>query len=251
MRRHMLAPALALAFTLPAAARADVTGVYQLLDERQKDAGTLTIQMKDEQHIRYDMRGRTANESASTLLLADKTYLLTAQGEVVDMDMMGAVAGAFIKPQARQALGAAPQIEATGRGETVAGIRGEVYRWTAGQHSGEAVLSSDARARLLGRAMERLGDRMERAFGDQQASAAYRQLRNSPLLRDKGVLSTMEAKGGGMRLLRVDEAALPADRFVLPKKPGATALPGLPNGLPNLNDPQMQQMLKELMQQGR
>ncbi|MEW6765893.1 MAG: hypothetical protein AB1344_08930 [Pseudomonadota bacterium] len=243
--------ALVALFTFPFMAHADITGVYQLLDKQQQDAGTLTIRMKDEQHIRYDMQGRTANESASTLLLGDKSYMLTPHGEVMDMDMMGAVAGALMKPGAKQAISQTPKIEAAGRTSTLAGIRGEVYRWTAGQHAGEAVLSGDARARLLGRAMERLGDRMERAFGDQQASAAYRQLRDSPLLRDKGILSSTEPQSGGMRLMRVDESALSADLFVLPKKPGAMALPGLPNGLPNLNDPQMQQMLKGLMQQGR
>lgn len=239
-----------LAAALPVCALADVTGVYQLIDEQQKDAGTLTVQMKDEQHIRYDMQGAGgANQSGSTLLVGNKLYMVTPQGEVMDMDMMGAMAGAFMTSQAKQALSKTPKVEATGRRETVAGLRGEVYRWTEGQHVGEVVLSDDPRARSLGRAMEQLGDRMEKAFGDQQASRTYRQLRDSPMLRGKGVLSALETKGGGMRLLRVDEAALPAERFVLPKKPGAMALPGLPNGIPNMNDPQMQQMLKGLMQQ--
>ena len=239
-----------LAIALPISALADVTGVYQLVDEHQKDAGTLTVQMKDEQHIRYDMQGAGGSgQSGSTLLIGEKLYMVTPQGDVMDMDMMGAVAGAFMTPQAKQAMQKAPNVEATGRSESVAGIKGEVYRWVEGQHTGEVVLSADPRARSLGRAMEQLGDRMEKAFGDQQASRTYRQLRDSPMLRGKGVLSAMETKGGGMRLLRVDEVALPAERFVLPMKPGAMALPGLPNGIPNMNDPQMQQMLKGLMQQ--
>ncbi|TQV65145.1 MAG: hypothetical protein FNT29_02060 [Halothiobacillaceae bacterium] len=239
-----------LALALPASAMADMTGVYQLIDEHRKDAGTLTIQMKDEQRIRYDMQGAGGpGQSGSTLLISGKLYMVTPQGEVMDMDMMGAVAGAFMTPQARQAMQKAPKVEAAGRSETVAGIKGEVWRWTEGRHAGEVVLSADPRARQLGRAMEQLGDRMERAFGDAQASLAYRQLRDAPALRGKGVLSAMETNGGGMRLLRVDEAALPAERFVLPKKPGAMALPGLPNGLPDMNDPQMQQMLRGLMQQ--
>lgn len=41
---------------------------------------------------------------------------------------------------------------------------------------------------------------------------------------------------------------LPDARFVPPQRPGATALPGLPNGLPNLDDPQLRQMLRGLMQ---
>lgn len=246
----MKRPLFLLFLALPALARADITGVYQLVDEHQKDAGTLTVQMKDAQHIRYDMQGAGGpGQSGSTLLVGNKLYMITPQGDVMDMDMMGAVAGAFMTPQAKQAMQKSPQVEATGRSATVAGIKGEVWRWTEGRHAGEVVLSADPRARQLGVAMEQLGDRMEKAFGDAQASRAYRQLRDAPALRGKGVLSAMETNGGGMRLLRVDEAALPAERFVLPKKPGAMALPGLPNGIPNMNDPQMQQMLKGLMQQ--
>ena len=245
MRRLLFLFALA----TPLLAQADLTGVYQLIDERQQDAGTLTIQVRDEQHIRYDMQGREPGQSGSTLLLGEKLYMITAQGEVMDMDMLGAVAGALMTPQARQAMAKAPEVVATGGVRTVAGLRGEVVRWSDGRHQGEAILSADPRARLLGRAMERLGDRMEKTLGDQQASRTWRQLRDAPELRDKGVLSALENGGGGMRLLRIDESPLPDARFVLPKKPGATALPGLPNGLPNLDDPQLQQMLRGLMQQ--
>lgn len=234
---------LLLALTLPALARADLTGVYQLIDERQQDAGTLTIQVRDEQHIRYDMRGREAGQSGSTLLLGDRLYLITAQGEVMDMDMLGAVAGALMPPQARQVVVQNPKVEATGRSRTVAGLKGEVVRWSDGRHAGEAVLSADARARLLRRAMERLGDRMERTLGDAQVTRTWRQLRDAPQLRERGVLSALTNGGGGMRLLRLDEGAVPAERFALPRKPGATALPGLPN----LSDPQLQQMLNRLL----
>lgn len=238
-----------LALATPLLAQADLTGVYQLIDELQQAAGTLTIQVRDEQHIRYDMQGKEPGQSGTTLLMGDKLYMITAQGEVMDMDMLGAVAGALMPSQARQIVVQDPRVEATGRSQTLAGLKGEVFRWSDGRHAGEAVLSADPRARLLGRAMERLGDRMERTLGDQQVTRTWRQLRDAPQLRDKGVLSALENGGGGMRLLRIDEAPLPDARFVLPKKPGATALPGLPNGLPNLNDPQLQQMLKGLMPQ--
>jgi surface antigen len=242
----MKRPLFLLLLALPALASADITGVYHLFDEQQKEAGTLTVQMKDARHIRYDMQGG-AQGSASTLLVEDKLYMLTPQGAV--MDMVGALAGAFMTPQAKAAMQKTPRVEATGRSETVAGLKGEVWRWSEGGHAGEVVLSDDPRARKLGEALEALGDRMERALGDAQASRAYRQLRDAPALRGKGVLRAMENRGGGMLLVRVDEAPLPAERFVLPKKPGATPLPGMPNGLPNLNDPQLQQMLRGLMQQ--
>jgi surface antigen len=244
----MKRPLFLLLLALPALASADITGVYHLFDEQQKEAGTLTVQMKDARHIRYDMQGG-AQGSASTLLVEDKLYMLTPQGAVMDMDMVGALAGAFMTPQAKAAMQKTPRVEATGRSETVAGLKGEVWRWSEGGHAGEVVLSDDPRARKLGEALEALGDRMEKALGDAQASRAYRQLRDAPALRGKGVLRAMENRGGGMLLVRVDEAPLPAERFVLPKKPGATPLPGMPNGLPNLNDPQLQQMLRGLMQQ--
>ncbi|MGK0674587.1 MAG: hypothetical protein ABWU16_07990 [Halothiobacillaceae bacterium] len=149
-----------LLLALPALALADITGVYQLLDGQRKEAGTLIVQMKDARHIRYDMQGGSQG-TVSILLVGDGVYMLTPQGTVMDMDMVGALAGAFMTPQAKAAMQKTPRVEATGRRETVAGLKGEVWRWSEGGHAGEAVLSDDPRARKLGEALEQLGDRME------------------------------------------------------------------------------------------
>jgi hypothetical protein len=228
-------------------AQADTTGVYALQDEGKKDAGTMTIQWRDAQHIRYDMQGKKADESGSLLLLGEKFYVLTPQGEVMDMDMLGGLVGALgaaTKPKVAPSM---PDFKATGRSETVAGLNGEIYQWNDGKHRGETVLSTDPRAQRLSMAMERMGDHMEKSFADTQASKSYRQMRNSPELRDKGILRAQEAQGGEMRLVRVDEKPIADAQFTLPKKAGAKAMPGLPNGIPNMNDPQIQMLMKEIM----
>lgn len=229
-----------------ASAHADITGVYALHDENKKDAGTMTIQLRDAQHIRYDMQGKKADESGSLLLLGEKFYVLTPQGEVMDMDMLGGLAGA-LGGKSSKTEPLAPTLVATGRTETIAELKGEVYQWSDGKHRGETVLSTDPRAKHLSMAMERMGDHMEKSFGDAQASKSYRQMRNSPELRDKGILRAQEAGGSEMRLVSVNEKLIADAQFTLPKKAGAKAMPGLPNGIPNMNDPQIQMLMKEVM----
>jgi hypothetical protein len=50
-----------------------------------------------------------------------------------------------------------------------------------------------------------------------------------------------------MRLVSVNEKPIADAQFTLPKKAGAKAMPGLPNGIPNMNDPQIQMLMKEVM----
>ncbi|MFZ5579020.1 MAG: hypothetical protein ACOZAQ_00975 [Pseudomonadota bacterium] len=238
---------------LPLLAQADVTGVYQITDEQRRDAGTLTIQMKDDRHVRWEMRERKdAAVVSSMLMLGDKLYTITPEGEVMDMSAMGALMGGRTKSQSvpgsvGQDKGESFRIDPAGRTETVAGIKGEVYRWTGGGQSGEVVLSDDGRAKALARAMERMGERLDQAFEGRSYTPP---LHDAPALRNKGVLSSNEQNSGGMRLVRVDEAAIPPERFVLPAKP--TALPkGIPapGSRPDMSDPKVQQMMREMMQQ--
>lgn len=228
-------------------AQADMVGVYSLTDDKQKDAGTMTIQYRDAQHVRYDFKGRKADESGALLLLNDTLYAITPQGEVMDMALVAGIAGALgathVKPKAQPTF----SLDATGKKESVAGVRGEVYMWSDGAHSGEVVLSRDPRAKQLGQAMEQVGDHMQQSMGNSQVSATFREMRDHPVLRDKGIVRSREASGSSMRLEEITESPLDDALFVLPKKVNATALPGLPNGIPNMNDPQIQMLMKELM----
>ena len=230
-------------------AQADMTGVYRLTDGKSKDAGTMTIQYRDAQHIRYNFKGKKPDEAGALLLLKDKLYAITPQGEVMDMAMVAGIAGALGGVQAKPKKSAVFSLDATGRKENVAGIQGEVYRWSDGSHSGEAVLSSDPRARQLSEAMERIGDHMQQTMGNTQALVTFREMRDHPELRGKGVVSSKEDAGSSMRLDSVQNAPLSDALFVLPKKANVTALPGLPNGMPNMNDPQIQMLMKEVMKQ--
>ena len=234
------------------AAQADMTGVYRLTDDKQKDAGTLTIQLRDAQHVRYEFSGKKPDESGALLLVKDKLYAITPQGEVMDMALVASLAGALGGVQAKPAPKASFSLDATGQKETVAGLQGEVYRFRDGTHAGEVVLSKDPRAMQLSQAMERIGEHMEKSMGNAQATASFREMREHPALRDKGIVSSKEDKGSSMRLESIQTAPLADALFVLPKKANAAALPGLPNGLPNMNDPQIQMLMKEMMkQQGR
>jgi hypothetical protein len=238
--------------TVSIGVHADMTGVYSLTDDKQKDAGALKIQYRDAQHIRYDFAGKKPDEVGALLLVKDKLYAITPQGEVMDMAMVAGIAGALGGTEAKAKAMPKFSLEATGKREDVAGLAGEVYRWNDGTHSGELVLSQDARAKHLSQAMERVGDHMQQAMGNAQVSATFRQMRDHTALRDKGIVRSQETSGSGMRLERITEAPLADALFVLPKKANATALPGLPNGLPNMNDPQIQMLMKEMLkQQGR
>jgi len=233
-------------------AQADMTGVYSLTDGKGKDAGTMTIQLRDAQHIRYNFNGKKPDEVGTLLLLKDKLYAITQQGEVMDMAMVAGIAGAVGGARTESKKPAKFSLDAMGIKETVAGMQGEVYRWNDGTHAGEAVLSNDPRARQLSEAMERIGDHMQQTMRNTQASVTFRELRDHPALRDKGIVSSNEDGGSSMRLESVQSAPLSDALFVLPKKANAAALPGLPNGIPNMNDPQIQMLMKEVLkQQGR
>lgn len=237
---------------LPVSARADMTGVYSLTDDQQKDAGKLTIQYRDVQHIRYDFVGKKPEEAGTLLLVKDKLYAITPQGEVMDMAMVAGIAGALGVADKKAKTAPKFTLEATGKKETVAGLVGEVYRWNDGTHSGVMVLAQDARAQKLSQAMERVGDQMQQSMGNAQVSATFRQMRDHSVLQGKGIVRSQERSGRGMCLERITEAPLADALFVLPKKTSATALPGLPNGIPNMNDPQIQMLMKEVLkQQGR
>jgi len=235
-----------------ASAQADMTGVYSLTDDKQKDAGTMTIQFRDAQHIRYNFKGKKPDEAGALLFIKDKLYAMTPQGEVMDMAMVAGIAGALGGADAKAKAKPKFSVEATGQKENVAGLAGEVYRWSDGAHSGEMVLSKDARARQLSQAMERVGDHMQQSMGNAQVSSTFEEMRDHPVLRDKGILRSRETSGSSMRLEEITESPLADALFVLPKKANTTALPGLPNGMPNMNDPQIQMLMKEMMkQQGR
>ena len=232
--------------------QADMTGVYGLTDNKQKDAGTMTIQFRDAQHIRYEFKGKKPDESGVLLLLQDKLYAITPQGEVMDMAMVAGIAGALGGAQSKPKQQVSFSLNSTGQNETVAGLHGDVYRWTDGKHSGVAVLSTDSRAQELSQAMERIGDHMAQSMGDTLATASFRAMRDHPALRSRGIVSSRDDSGSGMRLESIQSAPLADALFVLPKKANAAALPGLPNGLPNMNDPQIQMLMKEMLkQQGR
>ena len=231
-----------------ASAQADLVGVYSMTDEKQKPAGSMTIQYRDAQHVRYELKGKTADESGALLLLKDKLYAITPQGEVMDMAMVAGIAGALAGSDSG-ASKAKFTLEPTGRQERVAGLAGEVYQWSDGAHSGDVVLVADARAKTLSQAMERVGDQMQQSMGNAQIGATFREARDHPALRNKGIVLSREKNGSGMRLESIKEQALADSLFVLPKKPNATALPGMPNGMPNMNDPQIQMLMKEMMKQ--
>ncbi|MDM7322108.1 MAG: hypothetical protein P3W87_002255 [Gammaproteobacteria bacterium] len=185
--------------------------------------GTTTIQYRDAQHIRYDFKDQKPDKAGALRLLKDKLYAVTPQGEVLDMAMVAEIAGALGDVSAGQV-----QFGCDRTKETVAGVQGEVYRWSDGTHAGDVVLSGDARVKQLNQAMERMGDHMQPSIGGAQVTATFHDIRAHPALRDKGIVRLQDTAGSGMRLMDITEFRLADALFVLPKKTNAIGLPGLP-----------------------
>ncbi len=237
-----------------ALAQADVSGVYTV-QEKGKNSATLKVFYRDAQHVRFEMRGEKPDEAGAMLLLKDKLYAITPQGEVMDMDALAGMMGAMnqMAGQQQETKASDFRLKASGQREQIAGIDGEVYQWQDGKDAGSLVLSRDARVQKLSAAMMRIAEHMQQGMGHGDAATrvlAARQLRE---LRDQGVLQSRQTAGEGagvvMRLGVLDEKPLDDRLFTLPKGASVKALPA---GMSNLNDPQMQNMMKEMLkQQGR
>ncbi len=241
MKRGVAVVAVVWLVAYASAVSADWVGVYRMSDEKHKDIGTLTVKYRDAQHVRYDYKGKSVDEPGGGMLLVkDKLYGVSPSGEVVDMEGVTALVKSLAPTDQAQAVSKF-SLESTGKKERIAGFEGEVYRWKDGAQQGELVLTKDHAVRKLTEAIERVGDKMQQGMGGAEAMRLS-VVRENPVLREQGMLRSHEVASGGMRLESVQEVALADSVFALPK--GAKT-----RTMPNLNDPQMQKMMQEMMKQ--
>jgi len=118
---------IAVVLTGAQAACADVTAVYKMT--APDGSATQTIRYIDKQHVRVDMKVGSANREMSMMKLGDKVYSIT--GKVVqDMSQLAQMMAAMGRGKKSRHTAHTPiKYEDTGRTETIAGIRGKVYRF--------------------------------------------------------------------------------------------------------------------------
>ena len=121
-------------------AYADVTVVYKMTSADGN--GTQTIQYVDKQHVRIDMTD-AKNRKTSMMKLGDNVYAITGKTvqDVTQLSKMMASMGMGQKDQHN--AHAQIKYEDTGKTETIAGIRGKVYRFVDKGKSHEVVLGKD------------------------------------------------------------------------------------------------------------
>jgi len=129
---------------------ADVTAVYKMT--MRDGNGTQTIRYADKNHVRVDMASEAMHHEAIMMKLGDKVYAIT--GKVVqDMGQLSAMMAAMGKGgKGRHKAHDPIKYKDTGRTETVAGIKGKVYRFIEHGKKHELVLGQDKdlQAAMLG-----------------------------------------------------------------------------------------------------
>jgi len=186
------------------AACADVTAKYQTTDAR-RGTNIQTIQYADDAHVRMDIadQGRVI----STMIKVDDKVYAISDGKVIDLSggMGAAMAGMF---GGGSSDSGDARFEDTGRSETVAGIRGKVYRFTKSGETHEVVLSED---RYVAQALQGL-TAIVKAVGARSASdRAMEDMRRDSGMRHTGLLRFDHS----LRLISISHGRVPDSAFAL------------------------------------
>ncbi|MHA7816315.1 MAG: hypothetical protein ACX93N_07555 [Pseudohaliea sp.] len=209
--RSILALLLTLAFALPAA------------------AGTATIANSDGTTMTFEYRGGDllrvgGMEDESYMLVRDNTLYVVNfnDGEpmVIDASSMMKGFSGMVQQAAPSATTAGfVSLEETGRSETVAGIKGEVYLLTTNEdgveRTQEVVMSDDARAIEFRDAMFIMGRAAMDAFGEKQLAEDNKDLQKELEEMNLGVLRV----GDDMTVTELSGDRIAAARFELPAEP--------------------------------
>ena len=198
------------------AAVADVTAVFDASE------GSVTIEYRDDDHVRL-----LSSENTYFVIREGKGYIVNqerGESQVIALDNMAAMTGfmrgaAEPEPETERDTGNF-RLTDTGRSETVAGIRGEVYEYaerdsrTADWQIGEEiVLSDDADARAAYRGLTRITELLGEMAGQQGLDGKPDDILVE--LKDKAVLRY----GNEWRLASIDRQSIPDSNFTLPAEP--------------------------------
>jgi len=192
-------------------------------------AGTATIANSDGSTMTFEYRGddllRVGGvEDESYMLVRDNTLYVVSfnNGEpmVIDASSMMKGFSGMVQQAAPSATTAEfVSLEKTGRSETVAGIKGEVYMLTTNEdgveRTQEIVMSDDKRAIEFRDAMFIMGRAAMDAFGEEQLKEDNKDLEKKLEEMNLGVLRV----GEDMTVTALSGDSIAAARFELPAEP--------------------------------
>jgi hypothetical protein len=195
-------------------------------------AGTATLSSADGGSATFEynatmLRIGTADADGYSVLRDGNLYVVsTAGGEPIVMDA-GAMLRSFGNMGSQMGANAAPSelagefisLDDTGRKETVAGVKGEVYTLrfrddTGSEQTEEIVLSDDARAREFRDALFLMLS-VVATLGAPETAAADASIQARLMDIDKGILRF----GDQMQVTAIDAARVDDSRFELPAEP--------------------------------
>ncbi len=202
------------------------SGIAVLQGENTQDSN-MKIEYLDRSTVRMNVSDKRGSDSY--MLVRDgRAYMVSnSRGETIVMDM--AQLGSMAKGMGMN-MGAGDSFKQellkynrTGRSETVAGYRGDVYSLTwrdsRGTHTDEAVLSSHQNVREFSDAWMYLAKTMANSM-------------NQQIISDDSIWNFLEGEGKGVlrlgddfRVVSIESKNINANRFVLPAAP--MQMPGM------------------------
>lgn len=213
MFKQLIVPACLACLVTTGTAWADLVGTWKT-DKNE----SFKISFRDKKHIRME-----AGPDAYILVSGDKVYMVNrtkGKWKALDMDEMSGMMKMFGKgtANAKAIEGHKPHFEPTGRKETIAGYKGEVYRVTYSDASGrtnehEMVLSDHPDIKELNQAWVSLASRMAQMTGRDTAEALERATQEA---REKGY-GGMLRSGDDMILEKLEKPSIKASYYQLPE----------------------------------
>ena len=209
------------------AANSFAAGKVTIEGESEGNHYTMVIEYRDNHTLRMDFPNQQQGESYM-LIKDNKVYTVTNINNspmVMDLGAMSKMAAAFGGDDDGQDQATGPlnyevlDMKATGKTETVAGIKGTVYMVTAkdvrGTHSEEIVFSSDPKVRAYSDAWREAGKTMQQVLVKDQESD-----NDLNHFMEKNKLGLLRY-GKEYRVVSIDISKPTADRFTLPAAPMA------------------------------
>lgn len=192
---------------------ADIVGTWKTEDNQ-----ALKLSYRDDNHIRMD-----TGPDSYILVSGSKAYLLSRERgtwQASDLDQMVAMMQQMfgkgdLDPQALVEV--KPRFEPTGRTESIAGFKGEVYKVTYVDPDGkeertEVVLSKDPDVKRLNQGWSSLASRLAQMLGKDTAEALEQATKASMEQGLGGMLRT----GNEMVLQSLEKPSLSASHYELP-----------------------------------